>query len=66
MSEKALRLAQAELQKAFMRFCPDIAEQTAEELAAKAVSQIEWDNPALMHKDLNWIAKDYLRTQKIA
>ena len=37
-----------------------------EKLANSALSDIDWNNSTLMHKDMKWIASYYLQKQKIA
>lgn len=35
-------------------------------LARDAVSMIDWNNSALMHQDMKWLANYYLRCKRIA
>lgn len=35
-------------------------------LARDAVSVVDWNAPALMHKDMKWLANYYLRCKRIA
>ena len=58
MSEKALLAAMQHIKKVYLRKDPQLSDAQAECMAKDAVASIDWDNPALMHKDLTWIAND--------
>ncbi len=42
-----------------------IEEFEAEKLAKEVVRKIDWNNSALMHKGMSWIAKNYLEQVEI-
>lgn len=52
--------AETELTTIVMRFLNSIEENRANEIAKEIASRIDWNNSALMHKGLSWMAKDYL------
>jgi hypothetical protein len=68
MTEKTMQYAKESLKTAFLRYGENLTATQAEALARQAVADIDWTDPALMHKDLNWIARIYLerQSQKIA
>lgn len=42
------------------------AEYDLDFLARDAVAAIDWNNSALMHKDMKWLTNYYLRCKRIA
>lgn len=60
MSKNGLRFAECELKKCFMAYMPDAQ---AEFVAKKAAKTINWDDTALMHKDIRWLARNYMKNQ---
>lgn len=67
MSEK-MRLYVKDSLKNEMRAILGIsfAEENIDKLANDAVSEIDWNDSALMHKDMAWLATYYLKKRKIA
>lgn len=61
MTENALAYARNEMTDIYMRLRPEMSEVDARVLARHTVDIIDWNNDALMHKSLQWIAKEYLR-----
>ena len=49
-----------ELTTRVMLLSKNISKNKACQLAKEIVQVIDWDNSALMHKGLSWIAKNYL------
>ncbi len=60
MSEKALLLAKEEILRVIQINRPSFSYDEATELAERLLGTIEWDNPALMHKGIEWITEFYL------
>lgn len=67
MSEKMRQYVEAQF-KAEMQNAlgSNSAEYDLDFLARDAVSMIDWNNSALMHKDMKWLANYYLRCKRIA
>ncbi|MBF8984879.1 hypothetical protein IZY60_15160 [Lutibacter sp. B2] len=56
-----LEFAEEEMTKQLLRFSKrGIKEEKATKMAKEVVSNIDWNNSALMHKGLSWIVKNYL------
>ena len=56
MTEKALEFAAQQIKNIFKEKDSNLSAEQAERMARRAVKSIDWDNSALMHKGLNWIA----------
>ena len=66
VSKSFVDFAEKEMQIEILRFTKNgILEEKVEELAKEVVSIIDWNNSALMHKGLSWIAKNFLIRKKI-
>jgi hypothetical protein len=66
VSEPFVEFAEKEIQIQILRFTKNsILEEKSKELAKEVVSIIDWDDLALMHKGLSWIAKNFLIRKKI-
>ena len=61
MSEKALLIAREEILNTIQKNYPDTSYAEASKLATNLLNIIDWDNPALMHKDMEWITMFYMR-----
>lgn len=61
MSEKALLIAREKIIFAIQKNYPDTFYSEASDLATNLLDIIDWDNPALMHKDMEWITMFYMR-----
>ena len=60
MSEKALLIAREEILRVIQTNQPQWSYETASQIADQLLEAIEWDNPALMHKSIEWITMLYL------
>ena len=59
--EKFLQYVEASMAQELMRFSKGaLLNGQAEVLAKELVDKIDWNNPALMHKGISWIAKNYI------
>lgn len=59
---KRNQLAEQEMQKSLKRLSGDnLNQRDIVMYAERAVAEIDWNNSALMHKGISWIAKNYLR-----
>lgn len=63
MGEKALKLAKEDILKTIQNIRPEISTEEMESLSEEILKEIDWDNPALMHKGIAWIVDFYLRNQ---
>jgi hypothetical protein len=59
VSEKFIQGAVLMLADEFKRFNDGLTFEDSVELSEKVMSRIDWENEALMHKGLGWIAKNY-------
>lgn len=66
MSEKVLEIAKRRIKQVFVCCKPELSQSQLDDLADSAIAKIDWDNPALMHKGLNWIAQEFLASQPVA
>lgn len=64
MSEKALKIAKQRIRQIFIRCKPELSPSQLDSLTDSIIVKIDWDNPALMHKGLKWIAQDFLNSQQ--
>ena len=60
-----ISFAEKEMTAYVIRFSNDMEEGKASQVAKEIVKLIDWNNSALMHKGLSWIAKKYLTQQKM-
>ena len=60
MSEKALLIAKEEILRVIQANRHKLSYEEAVELAEQLLVAIDWDNPALMHKGIEWITLFYL------
>ena len=42
-----------------------VSQTQAQKMAKKICDAVDWNNSALMHKDLRWITKRFLRTTQL-
>lgn len=61
MSEKALLIAREDIIRVIRENNSEISYEVAIELADQLVKTIDWQNPALMHKGIEWITMFYLK-----
>lgn len=54
-----------ELTSIVMRLITTIEEDKANQISNEIIEIIDWNNSALMHKGLSWMAKNYLTKQNI-
>lgn len=66
MSEKALQLALETIKDVYRFDFPEFSEEQINTLAQEALAAIDWNDPALMHKDLKWIARRFLKHKGIS
>lgn len=57
--------AQKELTSIVMRLANITEENEARKISGNIVKAIDWNNSALMHKGLSWMAKNYLVKQNM-
>lgn len=60
ISKDFVAYTETELTSIIMRFVGAIEESKAKQIAKEIIDLIDWNNSALMHKGLSWMAKDYL------
>lgn len=60
MSEKALLIAREEILRLIQTNQPQWSYESVSQIADQLLEAIEWDNPALMHKSIEWITMLYL------
>ena len=61
MSEQALQLALETIKDIYRFDIPEFNEEQIDALAKETMVAIDWNDSALMHKDLKWIARRYLK-----
>ena len=66
MSEKALNLAREQILKSIRRIDPRISPHEAASLSEELLSEIDWENSALMHKSIAWITSHYMQNRVFA
>ena len=54
-----------ELTSIVMRLITTIEEDKANQISNEIIEIIDWNNSALMHKGLSWMAKNYLIKQNM-
>lgn len=65
INKEMIDFAKRELTSIVMRLANITEEGKAEQISGDIVKVIDWNNSALMHKGLSWMAKNYLMKQKI-
>ena len=65
VSREMIDFAKKELTVIVMRLANITEEAKAGKISSDIVNAIDWDNSALMHKGLSWMAKNYLTGQNI-
>lgn len=65
VSNEMVEFAKKELTSIIMRLVSTIEESNATQISNDIVKIIDWNNSALMHKGLSWMAKNYLIQQNI-
>lgn len=64
-SNEMIEFAKKELTSIIMRLVSSIEESKANQISNDIVKVIDWNNSALMHKGLSWMAKNYLIQQNM-
>lgn len=65
VSKEMLDFAKKELTAIVMRLANIPEEDKASQISRDIVKVIDWNNSALMHKGLSWMAKSYLTQQNL-
>ncbi len=65
VSNEMVEFAKKELTSIIMRLVNTIEESKASQISNDIVKVIDWNNSALMHKGLSWMAKNYLIQQNM-
>lgn len=65
VNKEFVTFTEKELTSIVMRFLNTIEEKKASQISKEIVKMIDWNNSALMHKGLSWMAKNYLLQQKM-
>ena len=65
MSEKALLIAKEKIIGVVLKNMPQLSYDEASALSDQILSEIDWNDPALMHKDLEWIATFFLKNRVV-
>ena len=60
MSEKALLIAKEEMMRVIQMKKTNLSYEEASDLANRLLEVVECENPALMHKGIEWITEFYL------
>jgi len=60
ISKEYTESVEKELVSIVRRFVNTLEEDKATQIAKEMVKVIDWNNSALMHKGLSWMAKNYL------
>lgn len=63
MTEKAIMIARQEMIQTIWQEQPQFSYEEAAQIANQILSQIDWNNSALMHKGISWITRFYLNNQ---
>lgn len=63
---KFIAFAETKITDELLRFSKgSLSYEESEELAKIVVGKIDWNNSALMHKGISWIAKNYLNQMNL-
>lgn len=65
INKEMIDFVKKELTSIVMRLANITEESKAEQISGDIVKVIDWNNSALMHKGLSWMAKNYLMKQNI-
>lgn len=65
VSKEMIDFAKRELTTIVMRLANITEEDKAIQISGDIVKVIDWNNSALMHKGLSWMAKNYLIQQNL-
>lgn len=65
VSNEMVEFAKKELTSIIMRLVNSIEVSKANQISNDIVKVIDWNNSALMHKGLSWMAKNYLIQQNM-
>lgn len=60
VSKEMIEFVKSELTAIVMRMVNTMEKSKAEQISDDIVKIIDWNNSALMHKGLSWMAKNYL------
>lgn len=63
ISNEMIEFVQKELTSIVMQLTNITEEAKASQISCDIVNVIDWNNSALMHKGLSWMAKNYLMKQ---
>lgn len=56
-----VKLAENKMAEELLRFSNGtLNDEESKAMAKEVVQMIDWNNPALMHKGISWIAKNYI------
>ncbi len=58
MTERGVQYALREIKKHFDEKYPDLLDDQTESMAREVIDAVDWENSALMHKGLRWIAEE--------
>lgn len=65
VNKEFIDFAEKEIVAYVMKFSSGMEESKASQVAKEIVKLIDWNNSALMHKGLSWMAKNYLIKQNM-
>lgn len=65
VSKEMIDFAKKEITSIVMRLTNITEEAKASQISGDIVNVIDWNNSALMHKGLSWMAKNYLMKQNM-
>lgn len=65
VNKEFIEYTEKELVSIVMRFVNTLEEARAIQIAKDIIGLIDWNNSALMHKGLSWMAKNYLVQKKM-
>ena len=65
VSNEMVNFAKKELTSIVMRLANITEEAKASQISGDIVNAIDWNNSALMHKGVSWMAKNYLMKQNM-
>lgn len=63
MSKKVLGIVKKRIKQILIVHNSELSEYQLDNLTNHTISLIDWDNSALMHKDLSWIVRELLNLQ---
>lgn len=65
INREMIDFVKKELTSIVMRLANITEESKSEQISGDIVKVIDWNNSALMHKGLSWMAKNYLMKQNM-